>query len=191
MKLYTKGGDAGETALFGGQRVPKSDARVQAYGAVDEANAFVGVAAAAPDMPEAIRQHLAGVMSDLFDLGAELATPSEEGAQDLLQRRLTSRVTPERVAELETLIDEASDACPPMKTFVLPSGTPASAHLHVARTVVRRAEREVMALKAGGVFVDEPVIMMLNRLSDLLFAWARYANVLAGVDDVPWMPKKQ
>ncbi|MCP4498449.1 MAG: cob(I)yrinic acid a,c-diamide adenosyltransferase [Deltaproteobacteria bacterium] len=190
MKLYTKGGDRGETALFGGQRVPKNNLRVCAYGTVDEANSFIGVVASCPSLPDDIGRHLPGLMSDLFDLGAELATPTNESAQALLERRLTSRVTAERITEIEVLIDEADGACPQMKSFVLPTGTPAAAHLHVARSVVRRAERDVMALVVQGEFVDDPVLVMLNRVSDLLFAWARWANVLGGVDDVPWQAKK-
>jgi cob(I)alamin adenosyltransferase len=187
MKIYTRTGDDGGTALFGGQRVRKSDPRVAAYGAVDEANAVVGVAAAAADLPAPLVDELRAVMSDLFDLGAELATPPADATR--LQARLDSRIDDARVAALEAAIDDAFARCPPLSTFILPTGGEAAARLHHARTVVRRAEREVVAL-AVEVPVRSGVLVYLNRLSDALFAWARFAAHANGTGDVPWQAKK-
>lgn len=187
MKLYTKTGDAGETGLFGGERVRKDHERVRTYGAVDEANSAVGMAAAAADLPPMLRGHLLEIMSDLFDVGAELATPAP--AEGALARKLDNRVDDKRIAELERLIDDVEAEVPPLKTFVLPSGTDAAARLHFARTVVRRAEREIVTLM-GTVAVRGDVIIYVNRLSDLLFAWARLANHRAGTGDVAWSARK-
>jgi cob(I)alamin adenosyltransferase len=187
MKIYTRTGDDGGTALFGGQRVKKNDARVAAYGTVDEANAVVGVAAAASDLPTPLRAELLAVMSDLFDLGAELATPPADG--DKLAGRLDSRIDDVRVKELEDAIDAAFARCPPLSTFILPTGGEAAARLHHARTVVRRAEREVVAL-AADTPVRAGVVVYLNRLSDALFAWARFAAHANGAGDVPWQGRK-
>ncbi|MFZ9889172.1 MAG: cob(I)yrinic acid a,c-diamide adenosyltransferase [Myxococcota bacterium] len=189
MKLYTKTGDEGHTGLFGGQRVSKAHPRVATYGMVDEANSFIGLAAAALDGD--LRQLLEGVMSDLFDLGAELATPPAEDAARKLSERLASNVDAHRIAEIERHIDDADAEVPPLQTFILPTGTDAAARLHVARTLVRRAERAVVDLRArhGEVLRDE-VVIYLNRLSDLLFALARVVNHRAGVGDIPWQARK-
>jgi cob(I)alamin adenosyltransferase len=199
MKLYTKTGDDGTTGLFGGARVPKASPRVDAYGTVDETNATVGLARAAPLDP-AIDVVLARVQEDLFTLGAELACAP--GREAKLGMALIGAADIER---LEHAIDEADAACPPLKSFVLPGGTPQAAALHLARTVCRRAERAVLALlaepaepgegPAGGEGHDagEParreIVVYLNRLSDLLFALARRANGIANVPDVPWKPR--
>jgi cob(I)alamin adenosyltransferase len=188
MKIYTRTGDDGGTALFGGDRVKKNHARVKAYGAVDEANAAVGLAHVAADLPAPLRAQLLLVMSDLFDVGAELATP--ERAETKLSQRLTSRVDDDRVTALEAEIDAAMARCPPLTTFVLPTGGEAAARLHVARTVVRRAEREVVDLVDGGVEVRAAVVVYLNRLSDCLFAWARFAAWANDHGDVAWQGKK-
>ena len=182
MKLYTKTGDAGETGLFGGARVSKASARVASYGAVDELNAALGVARA-HGVPEGIDATLARVQVDLFTLGAELATvPGKE-------RNIGIALLDDAdVARLEAAIDASEAALEPLKTFVLPGGTVAAANLHVARTVCRRAEREVVALTAAEP-VRELVTVYLNRLSDLLFSLARQANKLADVADVPWTPR--
>ena len=185
MKLYTKTGDAGDTGLFGGERVRKDHERVRTYGALDEANSTVGMAAAAPDLPPSLRAPLQEIMSDLFDLGAELATPAP--AQGKLVRKLETRIDDKRIAELEKLIDDVEAEVPPLTTFVLPSGTDAAARLHFARTVVRRAEREIISLTS---LVRGEVIVYVNRLSDLLFAWARLANHRAGAGDVAWLPRR-
>jgi cob(I)alamin adenosyltransferase len=181
MKLYTKTGDDGTTGLFGGGRVPKASPRVDAYGTVDETNAFIGMARTTRLDP-AIDAVLAHVQEDLFTLGAELAcVPGKEG-------KLPATPIGERdIARLEAAIDAADGACPPLANFVLPGGSPQAAALHVARTVSRRAERAVLGLQDGPV--RREVVIYLNRLSDLLFALARQSNVLAGVPDVPWKPR--
>jgi cob(I)alamin adenosyltransferase len=182
MKIYTKTGDDGTTGLFGGARVPKASARVEAYGTVDEANAAVGVARATKLDP-GIDAVLAQVQVDLFTLGAELACVP--GKEEKLRMTLLAPTDAER---LERAIDEAEVGLPPLTNFVLPGGTPQAAALHLARTVSRRAERAVLAL------ADPPprkeLVVYLNRLSDLLFVLARRANHLAGVADVPWTPRK-
>jgi cob(I)alamin adenosyltransferase len=181
MKLYTKTGDDGTTGLFGGKRVPKASARVEAYGTVDETNAAVGVARATR-LGAATDAVLAQVQEDLFVLGAELAcVPGREGK---LAMPLLSGADIER---LERAIDEADAACSPLKAFVLPGGSPQAAALHVARTVCRRAERAVLSL--DDATPRRELVVYLNRLSDLLFALARRANVDAGVPDVPWKPR--
>jgi len=187
MKLYTKAGDDGGTALFGGERVMKDDARVQAYGAIDEANAAIGVAAAAPDLPVMLKDTLAELMSDLFDVGAELATPPQK--DQALKKALVTRIDAARTASLEALIDDATARVPPLAAFVLPTGGEASARLHLARTVVRRAEREVVSLRRSAEVRDE-LVHYLNRLSDLLFALARLAAHSNGHGDVPWRAQR-
>jgi cob(I)alamin adenosyltransferase len=180
MKLYTKTGDDGTTGLFGGARVPKTSARVAAYGTVDETNAAIGVARAC--RPEAVIDDvLSRLQSDLFALGAELACAP--GRESKLRLRLLGNPD---IEALERAIDDADAACPPLASFVLPGGSPAAAALHFARTVCRRAERAVLGIEEA-----EPrreLVVYLNRLSDLLFALARRANVCAGVVDVPWAP---
>jgi cob(I)alamin adenosyltransferase len=180
MKLYTKTGDDGTTGLFGGGRVPKASPRVDAYGTVDETNAAIGVARAAP-IDAATDRVLAHVQNDLFTIGAELAcVPGRESKLSV------TLLGPADIERLEHAIDDADAACPPLKSFVLPGGTPQAAALHVARTVCRRAERAVLALDDAPVRRD--LVVYLNRLSDLLFAMARQANAQAGVPDVPWNP---
>ncbi|HEY4015203.1 MAG TPA: cob(I)yrinic acid a,c-diamide adenosyltransferase [Polyangiaceae bacterium] len=181
MKLYTKTGDDGTTGLFGGGRVLKASARVEAYGTVDETNAFLGVARGTA-LPPAIDAILAPIQEDLFTLGAELAcVPGKE-------RKLGMTPIGEGdITRLENAIDVADAACAPLKSFVLPGGSPQAAALHVARTVCRRAERAVLAMDDAPARGD--VVIYLNRLSDLLFALARWANVLAGIADVPWNPR--
>ncbi len=180
MKIYTKTGDSGETGLFGGARVSKASDRVDTYGTVDELNAVLGVARGR-SMPAELDGALARIQSELFTLGAELATVA--GKEDKLGIVLISE---EQVVWLEGAIDAAEAPLPPLKTFVLPGGTEAAAGLHLARTVCRRAERALVALSA-----HEPVrpelVRYLNRLSDLLFTFARRANQLGGVEDVPWV----
>ncbi len=181
MKLYTKTGDDGTTGLFGGGRVKKASLRVEAYGTVDETNAAIGVARAAGLAP-AIDGVLARVQEDLFTLGAELAcVPGKEA-----KLPATPLGEPD-IARLEAAIDEADGVCPPLASFVLPGGSPQAAALHVARTVSRRAERAVLALDDAPA--RRELVVYLNRLSDLLFALARRANVIAGVPDVPWKPR--
>jgi cob(I)alamin adenosyltransferase len=176
-KIYTRGGDRGQTSLGDGRRVAKHDLRVAAYGTVDEANAAIGVArlhagAAADAM-------LARIQNDLFDLGADLCRPGDDLADGL-------RVQSSQVERLEQEIDALNASLKPLDSFVLPGGTPASAHLHLARTVVRRAERLTTQL-AGEQPVNRCAIHYLNRLSDHLFVLARYLND-GGAADVLWVP---
>lgn len=172
-KIYTRGGDRGETSLGDGSRASKLDARIVAYGAVDELNAHVGVVAAAGFEPEL----LARVQNELFDLGADLSVPYAEGDGRL-------RVTQAQVDGLERLCDEWNAGLPELRSFVLPGGNPVAAQLHVARTTCRRAELE--ALRAAREHDVNPLApVYLNRLSDLLFILARAA---AGGDEVLWKP---
>ncbi len=181
MKLYTKTGDDGTTGLFGGGRVKKASARVEAYGTVDELNAAIGVARATKLEPFTDGV-LAEVQVDLFTLGAELAcVPGKEAK---LSMKLIEAADAER---LERAIDAAEEGLPPLKNFVLPGGSPQAAALHLARTVCRRAERSVLAL--DDVPARREVVVYLNRLSDLLFVLARKANATLGVEDVPWAPR--
>lgn len=181
MKLYTKRGDDGHTDLIGGVRVPKSHFRVGAYGAVDELNATIGLALADCEI-DVIKEVLITAQDRLFDLGADLANPRTPA-------EAPSRLQADHVAELERQIDQSSEQLTPMRYFVLPGGTILAARLHVARTVCRRAEREAVAL-AGEEEIDPMTVVYLNRLADLLFALARLANAQAGVEDVPWKPRK-
>ena len=179
MKLYTRSGDDGMTGLFGGPRVPKTAPRVVAYGTVDELNSTLGLAAAGSDQPR-INEALQEIQSRLFDLGADLATPPDSSFADQVPG-----VPPEAVEKLEKWIDAASEPVPEQQQFVLPGGSELAARLHVARTVCRRAERAVTALHEQEP-VGEPARVYLNRLGDLLFAFARWANHLDGIPDVPW-----
>ncbi|MGE0789377.1 MAG: cob(I)yrinic acid a,c-diamide adenosyltransferase [Sandaracinaceae bacterium] len=177
MKIYTKTGDDGETGLFGGARVMKDAERVWVYGEVDELNSAIGVARLHP-IDEEREALLATIQSTLFNLGAELG--SKEGKDPGVPR-----IEDEDVEELERAIDAAETELAPLKTFVLPGGAPAAAHLHVARTICRRAERRAVSL-ARTESVRPVVIRYVNRLSDLLFVLARLANHRANVPDVPW-----
>jgi cob(I)alamin adenosyltransferase len=181
MRIYTRTGDAGETGLFGGGRVPKDHARVQSYGDVDELNSAIGlVRATAPEsFADAL---LESVQRDLFALGGHLATPDPERVRQALAK---ASLSDDRVAALERSIDETEDQLPPLEAFVLPAGTPKAAVLHLARTVCRRAERSVVRLSHDAE-VPELFVTYLNRLSDLLFTLARLANHQAGVRDVTW-----
>ena len=177
-RIYTRGGDAGETSLGDGARVSKLDARIAAYGTVDELNAAVGLALAT-DCPEPIREVLGRVQNELFDLGADLSLPMEHEAR--------LRVTQSQVDALEHDCDRFNAELPELKSFVLPGGGKAAALLHVARTVCRRAERE--ALAASRIHAVNPVgLVYLNRLSDLLFILARTANAADGREEPLWRP---
>ncbi|HEU5050720.1 MAG TPA: cob(I)yrinic acid a,c-diamide adenosyltransferase [Gemmatimonadales bacterium] len=181
MKIYTRTGDAGQTALFGGGRVPKDDARVAAYGDVDELNSALGVVrAAAP--ADFFDDLLASIQRDLFSIGGHLATPDPEKVRKALAR---ADLSPERVELFERAIDEADAELPPLRAFILPAGTPKAAALHLARTICRRAERSVVHL-AGAAEVPPLFLVYLNRLSDLLFTLARLANHREGRGDVTW-----
>lgn len=178
-KIYTKTGDDGETGLFGGPRVAKDDVRIEAYGAVDEVNSFLGLARCEKLSTETDAL-LAAVQNELFSLGAELATPnpSKHGTELISQRQIEA---------LEQAIDKHDAKLAALRTFILPGGTRAAALLHVARTVCRRAERRVVTLRrTNRNTVRTECIVYLNRLSDLLFVLARAANAGAGQVDVPW-----
>jgi cob(I)alamin adenosyltransferase len=192
-RIYTKSGDRGETGLGDGSRVPKDHPRVAAYGSVDELNAVLGLLLAqVPDAPEVGRianlsyaELLRSIQNDLFDVGADLCVPqsSNEGAGP---PRL--RVQPDQAGRLESAIDRLNANLAPLHSFVLPGGTPAAAWCHLARTVCRRAEREVVTL-ARNEPINPEIIIYLNRLSDLLFVLARVCNH-HGQDDVLWIPGK-
>ncbi|MHC5112955.1 MAG: cob(I)yrinic acid a,c-diamide adenosyltransferase [Planctomycetota bacterium] len=188
MKLYTRTGDDGSTGLFGGDRVAKDHPRVEAYGTVDELNATVGLAAAAvaPGAPAMDRfaAIFAQLQSRLFDLGADLATPADSKHADKV-----ARIEAAHVAEAEAWIDEVDGGNEPMTHFVLPGGSDLAARLHLARTVCRRAERQLVALARSEAITPETIVY-LNRVSDLLFAMARRANRELGVGDVSWIPAK-
>jgi cob(I)alamin adenosyltransferase len=182
-RIYTKTGDMGETALGDGTRVPKDHPRVAAYGSVDELNAVLGVLLAhQPDTVEA--ELLRSIQNDLFDVGADLCVPPQAG--EAADARL--RVRPEQSARLEAAIDRLNANLTPLRSFVLPGGRSLAAWCHLARTVCRRAEREVVTL-ARTEAVNPQVVVYLNRLSDLLFVLARVAND-NGKDDVLWEPGK-
>lgn len=176
-RIYTKTGDGGQTGLGNGARVAKTDLRIVAIGEVDEANAAIGVARLAAFA--ALEKMLKRIQNDLFDLGADLCMPTVAGEPRL-------RVTPTQVARLEREIDAMNEDLPALTSFVLPGGCPAAAHLHLARAIVRRAERAVTALSVREP-VGEPVLCYLNRLSDHLFVAARYANAKAD-GDILWRP---
>ena len=184
-KIYTRGGDQGETSLGDGSRVAKHDARVEAYGTVDEANAVIGlvrveIARAGADEKD-LDATLSRIQNDLFDLGADLCTPEDgrraEGAL---------RIAASQVEWLETEIDKVNERLAPLSSFILPGGSPVAAQLHLARTVARRAERCVTEL-ARSETVNTEAVKYLNRLSDLLFVMSRAANN-DGADDVLWVP---
>jgi cob(I)alamin adenosyltransferase len=184
-KIYTRAGDGGRTRLATGEEVAKDDARVEAYGAVDEANSALGVARLQTVQWPELDAILHRVQNDLFDLGADLATPERDKPLGFTPLR----VTPEQVSRLETEIDALNAALQPLQTFVLPGGHPAAAALHLARAICRRAERRVVSLAAaGGEKVAPEAIRYLNRLSDLLFVAARWANAQSGAGDSLWTP---
>jgi len=180
VKIYTKGGDLGETSLLGGTRVPKDHLRVAAYGDVDETSAALGTVRAAADGPP-LERLVRGIQRDLFAIGAQLADPTDRVAS----RRAKAAVTAAHVRRLERAIDAREARLPPLRAFVMPGGTAAAAALHLARTVCRRAERSVVTL-AREADVDPRIIVYLNRLSDLLFVLARDENHRAGVGEDRW-----
>jgi len=182
MKFYTKTGDDGDTGLFGGERVKKDDPRVDAYGSVDETNALLGVARAAQLTP-GLDAILERVQTQLFVLGAELATPASHRP-----RLKLPLIGAAEIAALEADIDRLEAELPPLQTFVLPAGSPGASALHHARTVCRRAERAVVGVQASAQ-LRSPLVVYLNRLSDLLFVMARHQNQSAGVADVAWAPR--
>ncbi len=180
-RIYTRTGDAGSTGLFGGGRVSKADHRVAAYGEVDELNAVLGWTITQTS-DDALVERLTLLQADLFAIGAHLATPP--GARTQAQLPALPSV---RVAEMENWIDAAEATVPPLKSFILPGGSGGAAALHVARAVCRRAERAVVGLAAQDTVAPE-ILTFLNRLSDLLFVWARAENARAGVPEPKWQP---
>ena len=180
VKIYTREGDDGRTGTLGPGRIPKSDPRIEAYGTVDELNAALGVARTA-DGHGWVTHELEPVQRQLFQIGAELATTDARMLDSL------TRVGDADVAALEQLIDRLESELQPLRSFVLPAGAPLAAHLHVARTVCRRAERRLVALAEHAV-VEPRLTRYLNRLGDLLFVMARWCNQRAGVPDVEWRP---
>jgi cob(I)alamin adenosyltransferase len=177
-RIYTRGGDGGETSLGDGSRVSKLDCRIGAFGTVDELNSALGLLLAG-DVPDGLREPLTRIQNELFDVGADLSVPW--GVTDRL------RVEQGMIDRLEELCDAFNAELPELRSFVLPGGTEAAARLHVARTICRRAERDVLT-GAGEVELNPLVLVYLNRLSDLLFILARTANARAGVDEPLWRP---
>ena len=184
-RITTKTGDRGTTALGSGRRVRKDHPRIEATGAVDELNAVLGLAIASDPSSEAARL-LRDVQNDLFDLGADLTLPPGRGPA---RKRPPLRLTADHVRPIERAIERANAALAPLRTFVLPGGSPAAAWLHLARTICRRAERRLVTL-ARREELNPQAIVYLNRLSDLLFVLARRAN-RDGAEDVPWVPGRR
>ncbi len=183
VKIYTKTGDDGSTGLFGNERVAKDARRVDAYGTIDEANSVIGTALAA-GAPADLARVLLDLQARLFDLGADLATPRGQRPDPTY----LTRIDEGHVEALEKLIDRFDAGLPPLTNFILPGGTATAAHLHQARSVVRRGERILVTLSREED-LGPCVIRFVNRLSDLLFVLARWANHAAGVADVPWRPR--
>jgi cob(I)alamin adenosyltransferase len=183
VKIYTRTGDSGETGLFDGTRVPKSDPRVATYGEVDELNAWLGLARASLEDAELVEM-LERVQRDLFAIGARLADPGHR----IAERVTKAAVSTDDITRLEQWIDRLEAALPPLRRFILAGGSGAGAMLHVARTVCRRAERAMVALEqTGGRDAYEPELLTyVNRLSDLLFVMARAANHRSGIADIEW-----
>ena len=178
-RIYTRGGDSGQTSLGDGSRVPKYDIRVRAFGGLDEANSALGVALLHIEDPE-VREVLMLVQNDLFDVGADLCRPERDYKKEVL------RITARQVETLEKRIDHFNEALAPLTSFVLPGGSAASAYIHLARAMLRRAERDMTELAAQKP-VNAETLKYVNRLSDLLFVLARYLNA-RGTDDILWKP---
>ncbi len=179
VKIYTRTGDAGETGLFDGTRVSKADPRVDAYGAIDETNAWLGLARAS-GLDAELAGMLETIQRDLFAVGARLADP----AQRIAERVTKAAVRPEAIAQMEGWIDTLERDLPPLRRFILAGGSPAGAALHLARTVCRRAERRIVSLGADAV--EPELLAYVNRLSDFLFVLARAANKRAGATEAEW-----
>ncbi len=184
-KIYTRGGDTGQTSLVNGDRITKDDPRIEAYGTVDETNAILGLARQTTE--GAADKMLERIQNDLFDLGADLATPAqEEGPDAFTPNEMVLRIVPAQVARLEQEIDQLNAELAPLNSFVLPGGSSASAWLHLARTAARRAERHTITATQQTA-INPEAIKYLNRLSDHLFVLSRYLNK-KGKNDVLWIP---
>ena len=182
-RIYTRTGDKGETSLFGGARVSKDDPRIRAYGAVDELSAFVGYARQSVADTE-LAELLADVQNNLFDMGADLATPPDSKLREALPM-----LSEDDSKKLEGWIDDYDAKLPPLNSFILPGGTEAAARLHLCRTVCRRAEIALVALRGRETLRQENLVY-LNRLSDLLFVLARFVNHTLGVQERPWRKRE-
>jgi cob(I)alamin adenosyltransferase len=180
MRIYTKTGDRGDTSLFGGQRVPKDTLRIEAYGTVDELNTVLGIVRSDNADPE-INSILEEIQKQLFELGADLATPRAT------EKKVIKRIDQRNVKGLEKVIDALDPQLKPLRSFVLPGGSPVSARVHFARTVCRRAERIIVRLSRNED-IGDMITVYMNRLSDLLFVLARYMNQKAGFMETKWKP---
>lgn len=181
MKIYTKGGDKGDTSLIGGTRVKKDNIRIEAYGTVDELNSWIGILRL-DSKEEQIRETLEKVQNHLFNIGALLAEDPEKSKMTLKQ------ISPAQIEMMELLIDRLDALLPPLKQFILPGGSMRSSHAHISRTVCRRTERLVVSL-AQTTIVDDLIIQYLNRLSDMLFVLSRYWEQEDGITSLPWDPE--
>lgn len=188
MKIYTRTGDAGETKLYGGRKVSKHDARVEAYGTVDELNATLGLVLALDADGALGTAELADVQSDLFSVGSALAAADPEKAR---KAGTIPDLPRDRIAALEAWIDRLDDELAALDAFILPGGAPVGAHLHIARTVCRRAERLVVRLLPDRPDLADAIVPYLNRLSDLLFTLARSVNQLSGASEARWEPMRR
>ncbi len=183
MKIYTTTGDQGETSLFGGRRVSKDALRIEAYGTVDELNSSLGVARSWKPAKD-IDDILGGLQNDLFILGADLATPVDK------QKGTAERIRREHISHIEQVIDSIEIRLNPLTSFIIPGGSHVAAQLHLARTICRRAERFVVKLSREEQ-TEPHCVVFLNRVSDLLFVLARYANQVGGVEETPWIARKK
>jgi len=179
MKIYTKQGDTGQTSLFGGVRAEKNDPRIVAYGTIDELNSILGIVISHQPSDTGLKI-LKDIQQSLFVVGADLATPEDK-------KKRIERIDQPEIDQLENWIDELQDHLPDLKSFILPGGTHVGAHLHLARTVCRRAERAIVSCKQQKS-VSENLLIYINRLSDLLFVMARYENYQSGETETPWIP---
>lgn len=180
MKIYTKTGDKGETSLFGGERVPKDDLRIKAYGTSDELNSILGIAVTEIKNEE-LKFVIKSIQNDLFTLGSDLATPLDKGNKGFIIPRIDEKFS----LRLESLIDKYDSQLAELKNFILPGGSKGASYLHLARTVCRRAEREIVSLSKI-VDIGPHIIVYLNRLSDLLFVLARFENFSNNCEDIVW-----
>jgi cob(I)alamin adenosyltransferase len=183
MKIYTKTGDKGETGLFGGERVSKDSLRISAYGTIDELNSFIGLAITEV-RDEGVKRNLLKIQNQLFVVGSDLATPDDEKTKKLNIERTPASY----YIQIENLIDDYDAKLEELRNFILPGGSKSAVLLHVCRTICRRAEREVVALK-NSVTIGENIIIFLNRLSDLLFVLSRFENKVSNHPDTIWNPK--